>query len=82
MALAKSGRFRWGIILLLLIMGTWLGIFLQRFGATAAIFTNFVDFAIDVKQVDLVMLKFGFHLAFKINLGTIIGAIAGIGVSR
>lgn len=82
MALAKSGRFRWGIILLLLIMGTWLGIFLQRFGATSAIFTNFVDFAIDVKQVDLIMLRFGFHLTLKINLGTIIGAIAGIGISR
>ena len=82
MAFAKSGRFRWGIILIFLIMGTWLGIFLQRFGSTAALFTNFLDFAIDVKQVDLIVLRFGFHLALKINLGTIIGAIAGIGVSR
>jgi len=82
MALVKSGRFRWGIILLFLIMGTWLGIFMQRFSTTAALFTNFVDFAIDLKQVDLIMLSFGFHVALKINLGTIIGAIAGIGVSR
>ncbi|NLX84181.1 MAG: DUF4321 domain-containing protein [Synergistaceae bacterium] len=85
MALAKlgrSGRLRWGIILLFLIMGTWLGFFLQRFSATSALFTNFIDFSMDVKQIDLIILKFGFHLALKINLGTIIGAIAGIGVSR
>ena len=82
MAFAKSGRFRWGIILLFLIMGTWLGIFLQRFSSTAALFTNFVDFVIDVKQVDLIMLRFGFQFALKMNLGTLIGAIAGIVASR
>jgi hypothetical protein len=82
MALVKSGRLRWGIIFLFLILGTWLGIFLQRFSASAALFSNVIDLMIDVKQVDLIMLRFGFHFALKMNLGTLIGAVAGIVASR
>ncbi len=81
-AFAKSGRLRWGIIFLFLILGTWLGMFLQRFSASAALFSNVIDFVIDVKQVDLIMLRFGFYFALKMNLGTLIGALAGIVVSR
>ena len=82
MALAKSGRLRWGIILLFLVLGTWLGIFLQRFDASAALFSNVIDFTVDVRQIDLIMLRFGFIFAVKMNLGTLIGAIAGIVASR
>ncbi len=82
MALAKSGSLRWGIIFLFLILGTWFGIFLQRFDASAALFANVIDFSVDIRQIDLIMLRFGFHFALKMNLGTLIGAIAGIVTSR
>lgn len=82
MALAKSGRMRWGIVFLFLVLGTWLGIFLQRFSASSSLFSNVIDFVIDVKQIDLIMLRFGFYFALKMNLGTLIGAVAGIVASR
>ncbi len=82
MAFAKSGGIRWGIIFLCLVLGTWLGMFLQRFSASASLFTDIIDFAVDVRQVDLLMLRFGFHFALKMNLGTLIGAIAGVLISR
>ncbi|MDO5563344.1 MAG: DUF4321 domain-containing protein [Synergistaceae bacterium] len=41
-----------------------------------------MDFAIDIKQVDLVMIKVAFMFALKLNLGTLIGGIAGIWASR
>ena len=62
MALVRSGGLRWGIMLLFLILGTWLGIFLQRFNASAALFANVIDFSVDVRQVDLIMLRFGLPL--------------------
>ncbi len=65
MALVRSGGLKWGLLLLFLILGTWLGIFLQRFDAFAALFANVIDFSIDVRQVDLIMLRFGFHFALK-----------------
>ncbi|MDL2298417.1 hypothetical protein LJC40_04640 [Synergistaceae bacterium OttesenSCG-928-D05] len=82
MALVKSGTVRWGIILLCMILGTWLGIFLHRFSATSVLFANVVDFSIDVRQIDLVMLRFGFLFALKLNLGTLIGAILGVFLAR
>ena len=63
-------------------LGTWLGIFLQRFSASASLFSNVIDFVIDVKQIDLIMIRFGFYFALKMNLGTLIGAVAGIVASR
>lgn len=82
MAVVKSATLRCGIIFLCLILGTWTGIYLQRYPATSAIFANVVDFAIDIKQVDLVMIKVAFMFALKLNLGTLIGGIAGIWASR
>ena len=82
MALAKSGGMRWGIVFLFLVLGTWLGIFLQRFSASASLFSNVIDFVVDVKQIDLIMIRFGFYFALKMNLGTLIGAVAGIVASR
>jgi len=82
MALRRSSALHAGVIALCLVLGTWLGIFLQRFALTAPIFVNFADFAFDVKRIDIVMLSFGFNFAMKLNLGTIIGGITGILVSR
>lgn len=82
MAWAKNSTIRWGVILICLVLGTWLGLFMQRFGATSAIFANFVNFSVDIKQIDIVMLRFGFFFAVKINLGTVIGGALGVWVSR
>lgn len=82
MALVRSGRLRWGMLFLCLVLGTWLGIFLQRFSASALLFSNVVDLAIDIKQVDLIMVRFGFYFALKMNLGTLLGALAGLYISK
>ena len=78
MALVKSASLRWGVIFLCMILGTWLGLFLQRFSATSLLFSNIVDFTVDVREIDLLMLRF----ALKLNLGTLIGAICGIVITR
>lgn len=82
MALVKSSSVRWGIILLFMFMGTWLGIFLQQFPATAALFVNVINFTIDVRRIDLIMVEVGFLFALKINLGTLIGAVVGVLITR
>lgn len=82
MALVKSASIRWSVIFLCMILGTWFGLFLQRFSATALLFSNIVDFTVDVREIDLLMLRFGFLFALKLNLGTLIGAIAGIVITR
>lgn len=82
MALVKSSSLRWGVILLCMILGTWLGLFLQRFSATALLFSNIVDFTVDVREIDLLMLRLGFLFALKMNLGTLIGAILGILITK
>ena len=81
MALVKSASLRWGVIFLCMILGTWLGLFL-RFSATSLLFSNIVDFTVDVREIDLLMLRLGFLFALKLNLGTLIGAISGIVITR
>ncbi|MDO5115078.1 MAG: hypothetical protein Q4D58_03135 [Synergistaceae bacterium] len=82
MSFIKSSSVRWGVILLCMILGTWLGLFFQRFPATEALFSNVVDFTIDIRQIDLIMIRAGLLFAMKINLGTLIGAITGIVITR
>ena len=82
MALVKSASLRWGVIFLCMILGTWFGLFLQRFSATSLLFSNIVDFTVDVREIDLLMLRLGFLFALKLNLGTLIGAICGIVITR
>lgn len=82
MSLRRSSALRWGVFFLCLVMGTWFGLFMQRFGVTSAIFSNFVDFTIDISQVDIGMLKLGFLFALRLNAGTIIGGIAGMFIAR
>lgn len=82
MPIVKSITVRWGLMLLCLIFGTWFGLFLQQFHQTAELFSNVVDFAIDIKRIDLVMLSFGFHFAIKLNLGTLLGGLLGLWIAR
>ncbi len=82
MASVKSVTLKWGLLFFCLILGTWLGIFLQQFTPVAKFFSNVVDFAIDIKQIDLVMLKFGFNFVLKLNLGTLLGGLIGVWAAR
>lgn len=82
MSFIKNSSIRWGVILLCMILGTWLGLFFQRFPATSVLFANVVDFTIDIRQIDPVMVRIGFLFALKLNLGTLIGAITGIVITR
>lgn len=82
MAVFKNYSLKWGVIFLCLIMGTWLGIFFQRFPATAALFANVVDFSIDIKEINFIMLRLGFLFAVKLNLGTLLGAVTGILITK
>lgn len=80
--LIKSLPMRWGLLFFCLIIGTWFGIFMHRFPATALLFTNVVDFTIDIREIDLIMLRFGLLLAVKLNLGTLIGGVVGVWAAR
>ncbi|NLV81889.1 MAG: hypothetical protein GXZ18_02625 [Synergistaceae bacterium] len=82
MALVRSTTLRCLIIFLCLVLGTWVGIFLQQYSSTAPLFTNIVDFVIDINKIDLLMIKIGFLFAVKLNLGTVIGGIIGIWAIR
>lgn len=82
MAVVKSCPLRWGLIVLCMVMGTWLGIFLQHFQATSFLFGNIVDFSVDIRQIDLVMFRFGFFFALKLNLGTLCGGLLGVYLAR
>ena len=50
MSFIKNSSIRWGVILRCMILGTWLGLFFQRFATTAVLFANVVDFTIDIRQ--------------------------------
>ena len=41
-----------------------------------------VHSTVDVREIDLLMLRLGFLFALKLNLGTLIGAICGIVITR
>lgn len=73
---------RWGVVFICIILGTLVGVFLQRFAVTAAMFSNFINFTFDIRQVDLVVLRFGVYLGLKVNVGTIIGGLLGVLLAR
>ena len=82
MSVFKSSALRWGVVLLCLLLGTWCGMFLQHITATSLLVANFVDVGFNIKELDLAMLKFGLLFALKINLGTVIGGVIGLWLSR
>jgi hypothetical protein len=75
---AKISSPKWLLFMACVIFGTLLGIFFQHFSSTAPIFKNIVDFKIGVKEVDLLVLSFGFDFALKMNLGTLVGGVVGL----
>ena len=74
----KNTSKTWCIIFVSLILGTGLGIFFQQFGITSQLFHDFINFKINIEEMNLIFIKFGLLFGIKINLGTIIGGVAGI----
>lgn len=82
LAMNKSRSLRWLLFLACVILGTFIGIFFQHFSTTAPLFRDIVQFTIDVREIDLLALKFGFHFGLRMNLGTFFGGIVGLFVAR
>ncbi len=82
MVIARGYSVRWLLFLACIVLGTFLGIFFQHFDVTAPLFRDIVNFTLGVDEIDLLAVKFGFHLGLRMNLGTLFGGIAGIWMAR
>lgn len=79
---ARGYSVRWLLFLACVILGTFIGIFFQHFSTTAPLFRDVVSFAVRVDQVDLLALRFGFHVGMRLNLGTFLGGVVGLLMAR
>ena len=76
----RSGR--WAMVILCLLLGTFMGVYLQRFSLTSLAFRDVVNTAFDLNNVDLVFMRFGFMFGVRLNLGSLLGALAGLWLTR
>ncbi|MDR1514665.1 MAG: hypothetical protein LBS45_03140 [Synergistaceae bacterium] len=81
-AIIRGYSTRWLIFLACVILGTFIGIFFQHFSTTAPLFRDIVNFNLGVNEVDLLAVNFGFHFGLRMNLGTFLGGIIGLLVTR
>jgi hypothetical protein len=70
------------IFLACVILGTFIGIFFQHFATTAPLFRDIVNFNLGVNEVDLLAVNFGFHFGLRMNLGTFLGGVIGLLVTK
>ena len=75
--MAKADPARWWILVLCIILGGFIGFYLQRFPVTERYFRDIVNMGFDVGDIDLLFIRFGFKFLVRLNLGTFIGG--GIG---
>jgi hypothetical protein len=75
---SKLGSIRFPVFFLLLVLGTWFGKYMQGFNGVSPYFRDVVDFTFDMRRIDLVVVSFGLFFSLKLNLGTLIGCIAGL----
>lgn len=73
---------RWAMLILFLLLGTFMGVYLQRFSMTSLVFRDVVNTGFDLKNVDLVFLRFGLMFGVRLNLGSLLGVLAGLWLSR
>lgn len=78
---AKSGA-RWTFVVLLVLLGTVLGVYLQRFDATAPYFRDVVRSGFDLNDVDLVFVQFGLSFHMRLNLGSLLGGLVSLWTLR
>ena len=78
----KGHSVRWLLFVACVVLGTFLGIFFQHFSTTAPLFRDIVNFNVNVGEIDLLALRFGFHFGVRMNLGTLFGGVVGLFVAR
>lgn len=81
-AVFKGYSMRWWIFIACIVLGTFMGIFFQHFAVTAPLFRDIVSFNVNIGQIDLLAVKFGFQFGMRLNLGTLFGGIIGLWVAR
>ncbi|HOR53660.1 MAG TPA: hypothetical protein PLM30_00400 [Synergistales bacterium] len=80
--MAKVSYKGWWVVILCVILGSFLGVFLQGFTATERLFRNIIDVGFNMKNLDLIVIDLGFRLYIRANLGSLIGGIFGVLVLR
>ncbi len=78
LAILSGIRKKWWLLVLIVILGTLLGIYLRRFSITEPYFRNFFSPGFNIGEVDLAFADFAIRFYFHCNLGTIVGGILGI----
>jgi len=68
----------WWLVILLVFFGTVVGAFLQRFDGLDTLFRDFARAGFDLREVDLLFVRFGLSFFFRINLGTLLGGVVGL----
>ena len=68
----------WWLVILLVFFGTVVGVFLQRFDGLDTLFRDFARAGFDLREVDLLFVRFGLSFFFRINLGTLLGGVVGL----
>ncbi|GAB6280780.1 MAG: hypothetical protein STSR0007_08820 [Thermovirga sp.] len=80
--MARLGSSRWWILVLCIILGGFIGVYLQKFHLTEGYFRDILDIGFDIGDVDLLFVRFGFSLFLRFNLGTFIGGVIGVMMIR
>jgi hypothetical protein len=73
---------RWLIFVACVILGTFIGIFLQNFSTTAPLFKDIVKFNLGVEEIDMLAVNLGFHFVLRINLGTFFGGVIALWAAK
>lgn len=80
--MAPSSSVKWWIIVAFVIIGTLLGVYLQRFSLTEPFFKDILSTGFTVTDVNLGFADFGFRFHLRCNFGTILGGVVGIWSAR
>ncbi|MDR0648676.1 MAG: hypothetical protein LBF92_05020 [Synergistaceae bacterium] len=81
-AIIRGYSTRWLLFLACVVLGTFIGIFFQHFSTTAPLFKDIVNFRIGFEDLDMLAFNFGFHFGLRMNLGTFLGGVIGLFVTR
>ena len=80
--MVASSSARWWIIIASLVLGSLLGVYLQRFALTEPYFRDILSTGFNVPEVNLAFADFGFRFSLRCNLGTLIGGVFGLWAAR
>ncbi|QTX33275.1 hypothetical protein KAR29_05150 [Aminithiophilus ramosus] len=80
--MAARGGAHWTFVILLVLLGTFLGVYLQRFDVTAPFFRDVIRSGFDLRDVDLVFMQFGLSFHLRLNLGSLLGGLVSLWILR